>query len=230
MKRLARVPSQLSESLNQRVHAYALAASAAGVGVLTLAQAEAKIIYTPTHVDCSINGCPIAFTNDGFWNFRVTIFFSDSTGGGGAGAFAGGRVSYSEVVGTGTDFPYYAAALRAGVRVGAQARFLHQYGLMNVTAFSGTHRSFRGQWANGGRGVKNRYLGLKFQVNGKIHYGWGRFNVNMSKYGLKPILTGYAYETIPNKPIIAGKTHGKDEATLGRLAQGASGLSNGGKP
>jgi hypothetical protein len=25
------------------------------------------------------------------------------------------------------------------------------------------------------------------------------------------------YETIPNKPIMAGKTHGKDEATLGRL-------------
>src|SRR5580704_3479021 len=154
MKRTARVPSQLSASLHKRLSAYAIAASAAGVGALALAQpAEAKIIYTPTHVDCSINGCPIAFTNDGFWNFRVTIFFSDSTGGGGAGAFAGGRVSYSEVVGTGTDFPYYAAALRAGVRVGAQARFLHQYGLMNVTAFSGTHRSFRGQWANGGRGV-----------------------------------------------------------------------------
>jgi hypothetical protein len=28
-------------------------------------------------------------------------------------------------------------------------------------------------------------------------------------------LTGYAYETIPNKSIIAGKTHGKNAATLG---------------
>lgn len=27
-------------------------------------------------------------------------------------------------------------------------------------------------------------------------------------------LTGYAYETIPNKAIIAGKTHGKDVITL----------------
>ena len=50
MKRPARVPAQLSQSLNQRVHAYALAASAAGVGVLALAQpAEAKIVYTPAH-------------------------------------------------------------------------------------------------------------------------------------------------------------------------------------
>jgi hypothetical protein len=52
---------------------------------------------------------------------------------------------------------------------------------------------------------------------------------------------GYAYETIPNKPIIAGATHGPDydaqpasesiethtpaPATLGMLALGAPGLS-----
>jgi hypothetical protein len=40
-------------------------------------------------------------------------------------------------------------------------------------------------------------------------------------------LTGYAYETIPNKPIIAGKTKGPDVFTvqpgsLGHLARGAS--------
>ena len=28
------------------------------------------------------------------------------------------------------------------------------------------------------------------------------------------MLTGYAYETVPNKPIIAGKTKGPDVATL----------------
>ena len=38
-------------------------------------------------------------------------------------------------------------------------------------------------------------------------------------------LTGYAYETIPNKPIIAGKTNGPDvitvePTTLGSLALG----------
>jgi hypothetical protein len=44
------------------------------------------------------------------------------------------------------------------------------------------------------------------------------------------VITGYAFETIPNKPIIAGKTRGKDDATLGQLAQGASGFSNRGNP
>jgi len=35
---------------------------------------------------------------------------------------------------------------------------------------------------------------------------------------IRATLTGYAYETIPNKPIIAGKTKGP--ATLERLALG----------
>jgi hypothetical protein len=45
--------------------------------------------------------------------------------------------------------------------------------------------------------------------------------------GIQTIFTGYAYETIPNKPIITGRTHGRDDATLGRLARGASGVTTG---
>jgi hypothetical protein len=80
--------------------------------------------------------------------------------------------------------------------------------------------SFFGYWVN----AQHRYLGLRFIINGKVHYGWARLNVQTeTRNQIKATLTGYAYETIANKPIIAGKTHGKDEATLGRLAQGASG-------
>jgi hypothetical protein len=54
--------------------------------------------------------------------------------------------------------------------------------------------------------------------------------VTLTSYVIEATLTGYAYETIPNKPIIAGKTKGPDvitlePATLGHLAQGASGIS-----
>jgi hypothetical protein len=50
----------------------------------------------------------------------------------------------------------------------------------------------------------------------------------VSKWPLNATLTGYAYETVPNKPIIAGKTKGPDVITLepgslGRLAQGSPG-------
>jgi len=64
----------------------------------------------------------------------------------------------------------------------------------------------------------------------------------MGGHPFKAELTGYAYETIPNKAIIAGKTNGPDDisieepgaaltaptpgpATLGALALGARGLS-----
>jgi hypothetical protein len=72
---------------------------------------------------------------------------------------------------------------------------------------------------------------MKFTINGKVHYGWARLSVTnlKDKFRITATLTGYAYETIPNKPIKAGQTHDGDEATLGRLAQGASVVSNGGR-
>ena len=82
---------------------------------------------------------------------------------------------------------------------------------------------YSGLWWN----VRNRYLGLQFKIKGKIHYGWARMNVKVKEHKVIAALTGYAYETIPNKPIIAGKTHGTDEvkeASLGSLAAGSTGL------
>ena len=72
-----------------------------------------------------------------------------------------------------------------------------------------------GDWGGDGKGVRNRYLGLKFFVQAKAHYGWARLSVEILKSigpggRIKATLTGYAYETIPNKPIIAGKTKGPD--------------------
>jgi hypothetical protein len=83
---------------------------------------------------------------------------------------------------------------------------------------------YEGSWL--GLNKAKRYLGLKIQVRGRTHYGWARFTVVNTKRALVAAsLTGYAYETIPNKPIIAGKTKATDDgvdqpATLGRLALG----------
>jgi hypothetical protein len=70
-------------------------------------------------------------------------------------------------------------------------------------------------------GVTNRYLGLQFIIHGRIHYGWARLSVERAN--LTATLTGYAYETIPNKPIIAGKTKGvADEWAEEDFGPGAS--------
>jgi hypothetical protein len=105
-------------------------------------------------------------------------------------------------------------------------------------AASGTEYATVGPWLN----VDDRYLGLKFFIKGHVHYGWARFNVTAGDGKITSTLTGYAYETIPNKPIIAGKTKGLDDvsveeskaaritpilepATLHLLALGSPGLS-----
>jgi hypothetical protein len=82
---------------------------------------------------------------------------------------------------------------------------------------------------NGGKGVKNRYLGLKFKIKGRFHFGWARLAVKTTHKPFTAILTGYAYETVPGKGIIAGKTKGPDvttadPASLGHLAAGASAI------
>jgi hypothetical protein len=82
---------------------------------------------------------------------------------------------------------------------------------------------------------------------GKTHYGWARLSVKAFFGAITATLTGYAYETIPNKSIIAGRTKGATDewdeedcgpgasltsptsetpqpASLGMLALGAQGV------
>jgi len=99
-----------------------------------------------------------------------------------------------------------------------------------------------GDWDN----VTNRYLGLKFTIHGKRHYGWARLSVQAKGVIFTATLTGYAYETTAGKSIKAGQTKGAadewDEegfgagtsvmrpidppqpAALGMLALGAQGV------
>jgi hypothetical protein len=48
------------------------------------------------------------------------------------------------------------------------------------------------------------YLGLEFTAQGQKHFGWARINWVNGRGSAT--LTGYAYETEPNKPIRAGDT------------------------
>lgn len=125
----------------------------------------------------------------------------------------------------------YASALFANVQVGPKGRFLGEAGLMAETSASGGRPSIfscTGPWAN----VANRYMGLKFVIKEETHFGWARLNVRCSNIQVTATLTGYAYESVANRPILTGKQRGTYEpddpiragdssTTLGRLAQGA---------
>ena len=73
-----------------------------------------------------------------------------------------------------------------------------------------------------------RYLGIRFQIDGQTHYGWARLNVkaNRPEKDIGGLLTGYAYQTQPSTPILAGdqgngNASTESRSTLGELSAGS---------
>ena len=209
----------LGPSLEHSLNMYALAASAAGVGVLALVQpAQGKIVYTPAHKIVGINqAVPIDLNHDGIHDFDVFNLTHNSTTPFGDYLAVEPLQSGNQVwvQRTHRGFANYAAALKPGARVGPSAKHFAA-GRDNMAFWSLTALGTvsGGPWKN----VSKRYLGLKFLIKGKTHYGWARLNVGITNQEVNATLTGYAYETVPNRPIVTGKTKG--DGTLGVLAQG----------
>jgi hypothetical protein len=229
MKPTSRKTAELSESAGRRLNAYALAATAAGVPFLALAgKAEARIVYTPTNVH--ISQYNLDLNGDGQVDFVFNDFYAHgSTSNDVQLVFYSGRaMTINKAIAKNYSF----SPLPRGVRVGPGDHFsMRDNGAIMADVLHRKGKTYySGKWANGGKGVKNRYLGLKFIIKGKYHYGWARLNVSVTGAGPNATLTGYAYETIPSKAIITGKTKGPDviklePASLGRIALGSAGLA-----
>jgi hypothetical protein len=236
MKRSARPRStaRLSDPIHRRLNVYALSATAAGVGALASAQpAESEIIYTKVHkVIGSQSTFHLDLNHDGINDFDLKDTVTTYTSGGIRAALSAFPDQQKNALWGHTVQPKgYDSALFANVRVGLKGRFLGGAGLMAESSVSGGRPSIfscTGPWAN----VSNRYLGLKFVIKGETHFGWARLSVRCSGTRVTATLTGYAYESIANRPILTGKERGTDEpddpipagdssTTLGQLAQGA---------
>lgn len=226
----------LSESVHHQLSAYARVAGAAGVGLLALVPpAEAKIVYTPAHVKIVQNGGLISFdlNHDGIPDFGLSNKYISTSQG---FAFLNARQARqaNEIWQVTSRGRVCAGALPAGTKIGPKGNFKvdPQKGL--AMAFADFEGTTYGPWLR----VRKAYLGLKFVIKGKTHFGWARVVLaSTGRLSIEATLTGYAYETIPNKPILAGKTRGPEEvstipakrdvhtASLGVLAIGYSGLS-----
>jgi hypothetical protein len=197
---------------------YALVASAAGVATLALSQpGEAKIVYTKTHRVIGLGQhYHLDLNHDRIADFELINDFYAPT------YYLKAHTLKRNVV-AGKPYPLTAYALLAGAKIGPALPF---GGSSMARSDPGGKSDWYGHWVN----VRDRYLGLSFKIKGKTHYGWARLNVKLMPYdGFTATLTGYAYETIPNKPIIAGKTPDPDvttvyAASLGHLAAGASAI------
>jgi len=224
----ARSAARLPEHLNAYLNQYALAASAAGVGLVALTMpAEAKIVYTPTHKYIEGKGSTLSIdlNNNGTVDFQLGISGSSK----GELLAAWGYTSGARVYTSRGESQ--AAAFPAGVRIGGNRAVQKPPKGGDIMEWvsclkSGVSCRSGGNWLD----VRRKYLGLAFNIQGKTHYGWARLNASISQqYGVRALLTGYAYETVPGKAIVTGKTKGPDVVTtepdtaagsLGRLALG----------
>jgi hypothetical protein len=239
-------PIKLSDAINRHLNMYTLTATAAGVGLMALVQpVQAKIVYTPAHEKFPVT---LDLNHDGIGDFILASGGDASSGGnvwGYAWVYAPRGQFGNQDVATAKGAYQPAVALRAGSRIGPGRIFGDGDILVEHFSHVGRGSSYtlwEDQWANGGKGLKNRYLGLKFMISGQVHFGWARVTVTTSGRTFAATLTGYAYETVPNRSIIAGKTKGPGNhvggeqvsptslapapkpATLGMLALGARGV------
>lgn len=236
-----RQTARLGPELEKSLSAYTVVAATAGVSLLALTTAsQAKIVYTATNTPIPFNGGPVLvdLNHDGIADFFLSNGGVTFTNGSIRALRAGPKSQGNAIWGRGSlqwrdrrlspaRASYTSAfgyALRPGFTVGPSKSYFQKgrgwlMALREIATYKGA--TF-GQWGC----TQPRYLGMKFMISGRAHFGWAR--VKFESTG--PFLTGYAYETVASKPIVTGRTKGPDviaseEASLGCLAQGASGIS-----
>jgi hypothetical protein len=181
-RKTSRKTFKISDSLNRQLNTYAQVASAAGVSVLALAGAsDAKVVYTQTY-QVTNTGLPlyIDLNHDGIKDFLLRTMFYRGTSGLEIGLAASGCNANNVVAGrryssSGGYFFSAASALRAGARIGPKGNFSVPLPFMAEELFKradGSQYSNLGQWVGKGEGVTDRYLGLKFVVDGAVARGF----------------------------------------------------------
>jgi hypothetical protein len=242
--------TRLSGNLEKKLLAYA--AAAAG-GVIGFAQpASAEVVYTPSNVPMAQGFAGGAITqfdinNDGSPDFAFSNFSYFSHGLGAAYLKISPDLTGNAIVGVNSQRRVLASALAVGVQVGPNGNFQSspQGGYLAGVFLGSTNTLPSGKWM----GVETAYLGLRFVINGETHYGWARikFVAPVGFNFLSGSIAGYAYETVPDQPILTGQTTeatktGKQTGeagpavgstrttraqTLGTLAAGAATMAGG---
>jgi hypothetical protein len=213
--------ARLSENVELRLAAYAKAAGAAGVGLLAVVpHASAKVVYTPTHIVFDAGSVPIDLNHDGVTDFVLSIykFLLTSRSGGDGVRMQVVAAAKNGVLCSGSS-GYPPLALKAGYRIGPFERYgsFDRRGAPAVNVVDLKDETYvGGPFANAG----DRFLGLKFTLNGETHYGWALIRVGAGLVGkhatINASLLGYAYDTVAGQAIGAGQgiaANEKSEAT-----------------
>jgi hypothetical protein len=208
-------PKTLNHQLSKRLLTYA---AMAGAGMAALASnADAEIVYTPTHN--SVNqDFYIDLNHDGINDFHIHSYYLSGY------AFLQVLpvipINKISAVHKGCLSGYGAAPLLRGALIGPGLDFA-----ANGTCMA--EKNFSSQSIGPWLGLQDRYLGFEFYIGGQKHFAWARMSVEQFAFDNTGRILGYAYETIPGKPIIAGDQGNAtnvslEPGTLGALALGAA--------
>jgi hypothetical protein len=207
------------------LNSYALAAIAAGVSTLALNQpAESEVIIKNTNIPISRDGTSLDLNGDGITDIKFNVFFTQ----GHYDIFtvldvqpSPGNAVVQAKLHTG-----YASDLVRGALIGTNSPFGTSNGksmLMEEGNCSSGKCHVEGSWVGN---HPNRFVGIKFLINGETHYGWARLTVKFTYRTevLSATLTEYGYETLANTSLEAGvpstQVTNEHRFSLGWLAAG----------
>lgn len=214
-------PQNLAPPLAKRLLTYAAMAGAAVA--TTSAPALAEIVYTPAHKNVDMDFY-LDLNHDGLGDFHIHSYYLS----GFASLNVIPMVKGNKIAAVHHECGFRgestaAAPLPLGAVIGPNSPFQANAQCMIHEIESSAPT---GPWL----GAQDHYLGLEFLIDGQRHFGWARMSVQYVEcYPCIGRVLGYAYETIPNKAIIAGDEGHSEKASteprmLGALALGFRGL------
>jgi hypothetical protein len=187
------------KSLQKKLAKYGMLA----VAIIGAENVEANIIYTDENPDYT-GGLGAQYfldlNNDGSDDFRIWH-------NGSSNLYISPLTDTNEVLGSGGVTFAYPFALSSGTAISSGAGSFFNNG------FSGGFQSMNygscsfGNWCS----VSDKFIGVRFEIGGNIHYGWVRLDVNQS--GSVWTVKDYAYEDIPGIAINAGDMLGSGPAS-----------------
>lgn len=219
--RKSRSVKPFPNNLEKRLLSYTAAAGAVCMMGLAPQPATAEVVYTPADIVTKNALGTLDIDGDGIADFQfihftyfhcghpcsTSVFFYNS--------FAlTGLQTTNGVVQDGIR-SFSMAKLPTKTVVGSNDTFIHQGRILLSAGAVGS------QWVPPARG----YVGMKFAIAGEVHYGWLRLTIDST--AVTVTIRGYAYETVPNKPIVVNKRPGGSAqellvpGSLGSLAAGA---------
>ena len=208
---------------------------AMGVGVAAAQEPVGHIVYTPANIPIMAPGgstIALDLNKDGIADFYIrTTGYSSSNN----GVFTKHEGVYQTPAIGNSAIGKRALAKGEIIDMGGQFRKT-EVGLAVVNFFAAS-----GHFGSSSKGafkhVTDKYLGVRFMIDGQMHEGWVRLTMKQSFGDISGTITGYAYDTVPNETGLAagqirsgeGATKAPEDAaaklaTLGMLGLGAAGL------